>query len=128
MAFSLEIRSQVALRADYRCEYCKEPDIVCAFPYHIDHIISVKHGGVDDLSNLAYSCPDCNIYKGSNIATLVADKLTRLYNPRRDVWNEHFVFEDFRISGVSDIGVGTISVLRFNLASRVLDRKLGQSI
>jgi hypothetical protein len=42
---SLELRRLVANRADSLCEYCLIPD-ADGVGFQIDHIISVKHGGV----------------------------------------------------------------------------------
>ncbi len=55
--FSTGVRTQVAERAFYRCEYrlIKEEDSF--FPFHVDHVMARKHGGSDALDNLAYACP-----------------------------------------------------------------------
>jgi len=60
--------------------------------YEVDHIIAIKHGGKVVLENLAYSCQHCNRYKGTDLTTILdnANTLIRIFNPRKDVWNEHF--------------------------------------
>jgi 5-methylcytosine-specific restriction endonuclease McrA len=58
--FSRAVRQQVSQRANHRCEYCGLPNIFSFQPYQIDHIRAIKHGGSDDLSNLAWTCADCN--------------------------------------------------------------------
>lgn len=35
--FSTTIRQLVALRANFRCEYCRKPDMVANFKFHIEH-------------------------------------------------------------------------------------------
>ena len=93
--------------------------------FNIDHIISKKHGGGDKAENLCLSCADCNRYKGSNLAGVdpLTDDVTRLFNPRRDTWDEHFsIYPDGALAGRTPEGRATIVVLRINEASRIEDR------
>jgi HNH endonuclease len=87
------LRREVRLRAGDRCEYCllKQAHEVLT-PFHIEHVIAIQHGGAGDDSNLALACAWCNLVKGPNIASLdpASGKLTRLFHPRRDHWEEHF--------------------------------------
>ena len=54
---------------DYQCPYChtKEPEIGGSKVFHIDHYKPKKEfpNLISEYSNLIYSCPDCNRYKGS---------------------------------------------------------------
>ncbi|MCU0341879.1 MAG: HNH endonuclease, partial [Spirosomaceae bacterium] len=79
--FSKLLKEKIAYRANYRCEYCLLPEKLSLYKFHIEHIKSVKHGGTDEEDNLAYCCPDCNYFKGSDIATFsVSDeRLVRLF-------------------------------------------------
>lgn len=121
-------RVQVASRANYCCEYCRYPDLYSTTSFHLDHIISVKHGGTSTLDNLAYTCPICNWNKGTDIATILADGATvRLYHPRQQVWTEHFVLKEAVISPLSRVGEATVKVLRLNDADRVIERSTLQS-
>jgi hypothetical protein len=72
-------------------------------PFHLDHIISKKHGGTDDESNLALCCPECNRHKGPNIATLEpeTDNFVGFFNPRKEQWSNHFRFENGFITGLT---------------------------
>jgi 5-methylcytosine-specific restriction endonuclease McrA len=56
------------------------------------HIIAEKHSGETVESNLALSCSICNKNKGSDIASIdpETDEVVRLYNPRKDSWENHF--------------------------------------
>lgn len=45
-----------------KCAYCKE---TCTDEYHIDHKLPLFHGGDNSFSNLALSCPHCNLSKGT---------------------------------------------------------------
>ena len=56
---SRALRKLVIERAGHRCEYCRVPEYLSGFDYHIEHIIGVQHGGTNTLDNLAYCCPIC---------------------------------------------------------------------
>jgi len=119
------LRLLVADRAGYRCEYCLVPELFMATTFHIDHIRSLKHGGKTVLQNLAFCCPHCNQNKGSDIAAFVDEEdeaTVRFFNPRKDTWNDHFLLESGMITGKTDIGKATDTILEFNLPERVLLR------
>jgi 5-methylcytosine-specific restriction endonuclease McrA len=80
---SSSVRRQVQKRAESRCEYCRIPDHVTHFSHQIDHIIPPRHGGSNELPNLAWACFHCNNNKGTDIATydLTTRKPVFLYNP-----------------------------------------------
>jgi hypothetical protein len=125
-AISAELRRLVAARADYLCEYCLIHEEDRGFGCQIDHILSEKHGGLTHENNLAYACPPCNRAKGSDIAS-IAEKtgsLTRLYNPRVDIWSQHFRLDVERIVPLSEIGEVTVKILRVNDEERCLEREI----
>lgn len=121
------IRISVAKKANFRCEYCRIYERYATFAFHIDHIISIKHGGSSDESNLAYSCRICNFNKGTDIATLNNDssKLIRFFNPRKEKWGDHF---KVNLSGViiplTDIGKATQKIFNLNHPDSILEREL----
>lgn len=119
------LKKQVIDRANYRCEYCLQPDLFAYISHQIDHIISIKHGGENNFDNLAYACFQCNVNKGSDIGTvLLPDRtLIRLYNPRIDYWHDHFEIENGVIYAKTAIGQATIKILDFNNVDRVLERQ-----
>jgi hypothetical protein len=86
------------------------------FPFHIDHIIAQKYRGKTISENLALSCFYCNTYKGPNIGgvDLVTEEVTRLFNPRKDFWAEHFEWDGPGLTGITGVGRMTIDVLRIN--------------
>ena len=84
-------RRLVIERVGRRCEYCLVDEDSAGFPHQIDRIISRKHGGSSGIGNLAYACVLCNRYKGSDIASIDrSGNPIRFFDPRRDVWDEHF--------------------------------------
>ncbi|HSU32682.1 MAG TPA: HNH endonuclease signature motif containing protein [Bryobacteraceae bacterium] len=130
MTWSEAVRELVRSRALGRCEYCLLDPSDAGLPHEIDHVISRKHGGNDDLENLALACYLCNRYKGSDIASVhsVTGELVRLYHPRRDNWHDHFRIVGPVLEPLTDIGAVTAQLLRLNTAARVMERQLLQTL
>ena len=121
------LRQLVISRAKNRCEYCKIFDSYSFLSFHIEHIISSKHGGQTIQNNLAYSCPICNLNKGSDIATVLTSpiKPIRFYNPRIDNWNKHFKIESSGlITSQTEIGEATIKILNLNHPDSIIEREM----
>lgn len=121
-----EIRVKVKRRAGYRCEYCLLPELDGLIKFHVEHIRSSKHKGSDGLENLAFACPDCNLFKGADLGTILGDdeNFTRFFNPRKDEWNEHFKVVDCVIYPMTDIGEATINIFQMNKPGRIEVRRL----
>lgn len=119
-----KLRLAVAKRAYNLCEYCLIHQSDSFFTFHIDHIISLKHGGTTILKNLANSCAICNRNKSSDVGTILLPKydFIRLYNPRIDNWNDHFYFNEAEILPNSKIGQATIKILDLNEMNRLIER------
>jgi 5-methylcytosine-specific restriction endonuclease McrA len=111
-----DLARRVRRRARYRCEYCRLPQSAARFRHQVDHIIADQHEGGDEPSNLALACSHCNLHKGPNIAGLdpATRELTRLYDPRRDRWREHFAWQGAVLVGLTAVGRATIQVLAIN--------------
>ena len=121
------IRKAVTLRANNCCEYCRIADIDSYYGFQVDHIVSRKHDGETQLDNLAYACPDCNRYKGTDLGTYLGNSLTftRLFHPRLDNWHEHFEIDaPGLITAHSEIGLATLKILSINHPDRIIERKL----
>jgi 5-methylcytosine-specific restriction endonuclease McrA len=110
-------RVLVRERAGNRCEYCQlhQADSPLAV-LHIEHIIPKKHGGSDDLDNLALACIDGNLHKGPNLTGIdpETNAVTELFHPRRHRWTDHFVWDGIYIIGKTAIGRPTVRVLAMN--------------
>ena len=115
------LRREVRERAKSRCEYCLLAEEHAFFSHEPDHIIAEKHGGKTTGQNLALACFDCNRFKGSDIASVdpASDNLVPLFNPRTQVWNEHFAIEGGRIIPLTSVGRVTARLLKFNLPERI---------
>ena len=121
------LRQRVVLRAGFRCEYCRVPEAFLATTFHIDHIRSLKHGGKTVFENLCLACPHCNQNKGSDIATFLdedGEELVRLFNPRKDVWAEHFEVSLGKFLARTPIGAATIRILDLNAPERIILRRV----
>ncbi|MCP4353325.1 MAG: HNH endonuclease [Desulfobacterales bacterium] len=120
-----ELRRLVAKRSNYLCEYCLISEDDTHLGCEVDHIISLKHGGTNEQSNLAYACFFCNRYKGSDIGSVLSqsDRFVRFYNPRKDRWTDHFRLEGNLIMPLSEIGEVTVRILGFNSDDRIVERE-----
>ena len=120
------LRKLVAERAGYRCEYCRISAIDTFFTFHIDHIISLKHGGETRADNLAYACQICNLNKGTDIYTFLTnpDAPVRFFNPRTDVWSEHFnVDNSGMVISKTPVGAATLKIFDLNHPESVIERR-----
>lgn len=121
------IRNKIIERAEHRCEYCRIPDTDSYYGFQVDHIISRKHGGEDELGNFAYACPDCNRYKGSDLGTYLGKNFdfVRFFHPRIDDWPYHFELQTSGlIIGKTDIGNATLKIFAINHPDRIIERKV----
>ena len=118
---SAELRRRVRDRAKGCCEYCLMAEVDSFFPHEPDQVIAEKHGGETTFANLALACLDCNRFKGTDVASLdpKSRKLVPLFNPRSDVWHEHFECRDGVIMPGSGIARATERLLKLNLPARV---------
>lgn len=115
---SKKVKHFVADRAKYCCEYCLSQAKFSPGYFSIEHVIPSTKAGSDELENLAYSCLACNSHKFT--AVLALDPLSGLeaplYNPRLDIWNEHFRWSGdcSELIGISATGRATIERLHLN--------------
>jgi hypothetical protein len=122
-----KLRDIVRERASNVCEYCKLPSGLSKYRHEVDHITAIRHLGTDDLSNLACACHQCNLNKGSDLASVDPETLTKvwLFNPRQDSWGDHFILQDDGyIVGKRPESRATIRLLQMNLEERVQLRRL----
>ncbi|WP_374687437.1 HNH endonuclease [Promineifilum sp.] len=118
------LRRQVIARAGDRCEYCRHPQIAALFPFEMEHVISEKHGGVTNLDNLALACPYCNRAKGSDLGSIdpISGDLVPFFNPRKQIWFEHFALEGANLVPLTAEARVTLSILELNHPSRLSER------
>jgi hypothetical protein len=81
----------------------------------VEHVIPVARGGTDEESNLWLSCPLCNRCKADRTQARDPEtgEETTLFNPRQQVWSEHFRWsaDGLRIIGQTSVGRATVAAL-----------------
>ena len=117
------IQERVRERAAYLCEYCHTSELWQCVRFTIDHIIPLVMGGANSLDNFALACFHCNrkkFVKHSGLDPL-SGKEMRLFNPRLDVWNDHFSWSVDRCNLVAQTSVGRTTIVALELnRSRIL--------
>lgn len=115
----------VQARAGDRCEYCRMHQSLQGATFYVEHVEPGSRGGSDDMSNLAWCRPSCNLHKSDRIAC--EDPLTGvlelLFHPRRHRWQEHFKWVGYEIMGVTSIRRATVHALQLNGGRRIPIRK-----
>jgi HNH endonuclease len=91
------------------------------YSHEVDHVIASKHGGESAEDNLVLACMPCNRHKGSDLTSIdpITGVITPLFNPRTQIWLEHFQLEEGSILGLTAVGRTTIFLLRINEINRV---------
>jgi 5-methylcytosine-specific restriction endonuclease McrA len=99
------LRLLVRQRARERCEYCGLSQLGQEATFHIDHVIPVAAGGATRADNLALACVSCSLHKSAR--QLADDPETGdkapIFNPRQQIWAEHFLWADVRVIGLTAI-------------------------
>ncbi|MBU0491234.1 MAG: HNH endonuclease [Chloroflexi bacterium] len=121
---SADVQRLVRRRASQLCEYCHTSERWQYVRFTIDHVIPFTRGGTDDLDNLALACFHCNRRKANRLTAVDPDtgEETTLFNPRRDAWNEHFVWsaDGLGVIGLTPCGRATVMMLALN-RERIMD-------
>jgi len=101
-----------------RCGYCLSPQHLVMARLEIEHITPLAQGGGDDESNLWLACPICNRYKGGKTTGIDPEsgEIVPLFNPRIQVWNDHFRWSEdgLRIIGLTPVGRATVDTLHLS--------------
>ena len=92
----------------------------------MDQIIAEKHGGATAPENLEASCIACNLFKGSDTASLdpLTGNLSALFHPRTEKWNEHFGRRGPFLVPKTPQARATARLLQFNTPERITEREL----
>lgn len=87
-------------------------------PLHVEHIVPHRAGGPSSQENLWLACPLCNGYKGTKTHALdpITGGSVTLFNPRQQLWHEHFRWSEngIEIMGLTACGRATVIALRLN--------------
>lgn len=88
-------------------------------PFEVEHIQPSSKGGADSLDNFAWSCPHCNGAKRAAMTAIDPESETAmaLFNPRTQVWREHFQWsenDNVLVEGITATGRATVTKLQLN--------------
>src|SRR5437588_103524 len=92
-------RQLVEARAGGACEYCRLVQAATGVTFHIEHLRPRSQGGQTVMSNLALSCPGCNLAKAERTTGQdEGGRTRRLFNPRHFEpwllgWHMHFTLD-----------------------------------
>ncbi|MDQ3062732.1 MAG: HNH endonuclease [Acidobacteriota bacterium] len=115
---SNETRRKVREAAGNNCGYCLSRQRYTMSVLEIEHIIPKSNGGANAEENLWLSCGLCNRYKGTQTDGFDEEtqNIVALFNPRRQIWTEHFAWsaDGTRITGITPTGRVTVNALKLN--------------
>jgi len=129
---SHSLHAEVVLRAGNRCEYCQLSQLGQEAAFHIDHVVPRAAGGPTVADNLALACVSCSLRKWMRQSALDTDsgEEVPLFNPRTQVWREHFRWDGEWIVPLTATGRATVAALALNrpliLATRVEEAVRGR--
>lgn len=128
MVSQSEVKEIVRSRAGDRCEYCQMHQSLQGATFHVEHIVPRSAGGTNDPANLAWACPSCNLHKSDRIrvSTSGSNESVLLFNPRTDLWTEHFEWDDYSVIGKTQTGRATVRQLDLNHERRQKVRQAEQ--
>ena len=88
-------------------------------------MIAEKHSGPTQADNLAYAYFYCNRFKGTDLASIdpLSGEITPLFNPRAQIWAEHFALDGPVIVPLSAVGRTTVHLLKMN-RPRIVQRRI----
>lgn len=115
---SKELRERVAAQARHRCGYCLSSEQVAGHSMELEHLMPRALRGPTIEENLWLACKACNAAKGQRISARDPQigEMARLFNPREQRWEDHFLWVDSgaQIVGKTAIGRATVMALRLN--------------
>jgi 5-methylcytosine-specific restriction endonuclease McrA len=105
---SADLDRRLREAARNRCGYCLSPQHLVMARLEIEHIVPLSKGGSSDESNLWLYCPICNGHKSDKVNGIDPENgdSVPLFNPRTQVWPDHFQWGDdgIRILGLTPVG------------------------
>lgn len=115
---SPEIEQSIRGQAKHRCGYCLVPQKLISYKLELEHLFPKAEGGETIEENLWLACRQCNLSKGIKIDGFDSFTFERvkLFNPRKQIWSEHFLWNDDNtlIIGKTPCGRATVLALQLN--------------
>lgn len=113
-----DLRGRLHEVDDRRCAYCLTSESCSGIPVVVDHIIPQSLGGRTEFENLCFSCHRCNAFKSGMTSgeDPIAGESVAFFNPRQQLWADHFRWdvEGVRIVGITAVGRATVVALQLN--------------
>lgn len=107
------IREQLRTEARFSCQFCGTSETDVGGLLTVDHFRPKSKNGSDEIANLLYACPRCNLYKADYWPEKPND--LPLWNPKESDETSHFLLlGDGMLYGITPIGQFTIQRLRLN--------------
>ncbi len=115
---SVELQKRIRFAARDHCGYCLSPQHLVMARLEIEHIVPISKGGSNKESNLWLACPICNRHKSDKTTGIDPEtgEMALLFNPRTQVWSEHFRWskDGIYIIGKTPTGRATVKVLQLS--------------
>jgi hypothetical protein len=87
-------------------------------PLEFEHLYPESRGGTTTRENLWLACTRCNDFKLDHTAGVDPEtgEIGSLFNPRTQIWNEHFAWspDGTTINGRTSVGRVTVELLKLN--------------
>ena len=132
VCLSQVLQRRLAQADNRHCAYCHTKEANTGQPMTVDHILPRAQGGLTVFENLCFACRLCNEFKGSQISAVdpLSGAATTLFHPRREVWAEHFVWDETSVTllGLTATGRATIIALQINHPIMVAARRRWVSV
>ena len=111
-----DLRRLVVGRAANRCEYCQLSHLGQEATFHIDHVTPRAVGGEIVAENLALACVSYSLRKAAREIAKDPEtgRMVTLFNPRRDIWSDHFRWDSVMLVGRCVTGRATVNALSMN--------------
>ena len=126
------LRDRIAAQSKHRCGHCLSAESIVGMLMESDHLLPEGLGGLTVEENLWLACSSCNNHKGDRIAGFdaVTNESVPLFNPRTQVWADHFRWtpEGDSVVGVSPCGRATEATLNLNRPAIVVARRAWVSV
>lgn len=123
-----QTKAQILEYSNGLCEFCHSQAEYAFTPYSIETIVPQARDGRIEARNLALSCQGCSNHKYKKTEGLdtVSGETVELFHPRKDVWKEHFAWNEDAslLAGLTAKGRATIAELKLNRPTLVELRKI----
>ena len=121
-----KLKNKIRRQAKNRCGYCLTPQEIISMAFEMEHLRPIADGGTDEEENLWLACRNCNGFKHAKTHAVdpQTNTKTSIFNPRKQIWSEHFEFGEDKteIIGKTICGRATVIALRLNYEQAVTAR------